>query len=233
MKTLGVIGGMSWQSTAVYYRLLNEAVAERRGGLHSAPLLLASVDFDAVATLQRGGEWPAAAQLLGRAGRGLKAAGAQALVIATNTMHLVAAAVAEAAGLPLLHIADATAHALCADGHSRVGLLGTRFTMEHPFYREHLLQRHGIETIVPDAADRDLVHHVIYDELCRGIVRDASRDAYVAVIERLRDAGATAVVLGCTEIMLLLPPGTALALPAYDTTALHARHAVDWMLQPD
>jgi len=230
MRTLGLLGGMSWQSTAVYYRLLNEGVAQRRGGLHSAALVLASVDFEAIAALQRAGNWPATAHTLARAAQGLKAAGAQALVIATNTMHIVAEMIEQACGLPLLHIADATAHALHADGHRRVGLLGTRFTMEQPFYRGHLLQRHGIETLVPGVEDRALVHRVIFDELCRGVVSDASRDACRGVVERLRDDGATAVVLGCTELVLLLPAGSALAIPAYDTTALHARQALDWML---
>jgi aspartate racemase len=230
MRTLGLLGGMSWQSTAVYYRLLNEGVAQRRGGLHSAALVMASVDFEAIAALQRVGDWPATANTLARAAQGLKAAGAQALVIATNTMHIVAEMIERACGLPLLHIADATAHALRADGHRRIGLLGTRFTMEQPFYREHLLQRHGVETLVPGDEDRALVHRVIFDELCRGIVSDASRDACRGVIERLRNDGATAVVLGCTELVLLLPAGSTLALPAYDTTALHAQQALDWML---
>lgn len=231
MKTLGILGGMSWESTLVYYRLLNQGVARRLGGLHSAPLILHSVDFAAIAALQRAGAWDEAARQLGLAGRSLKQAGAQALLIATNTMHLVAQPVSESAGLPLLHIADATGRALRAAGHARVGLLGTRFTMEQSFLRDHLQRQHGVEALVPDAADRDVVHHVIFDELCRGTVSDASRTAYLAVIERLAQRGCTAAVLGCTEIGLLLPPGTPAALPLFDTTVLHAEAALEWMCE--
>jgi len=233
MKTLGILGGMSWESTAVYYRLLNQGVARRRGGLHSAPLLLHSIDFAPLAALQAAGRWDEAARQLGQAGHALKQAGAQALLIATNTMHRVAPAVHQAAGLPLLHIADATGAALRAAGHERVGLLGTRFTMEQDFLRGHLRRTHGIETLVPEADDRALVHAVIFDELCRGIVRDASRAAYLGVIERLAQRGCSAAALACTEIGLLLPPGTAAALPLFDTTLLHAEAALDWMCEED
>ena len=232
MKTLGLLGGMSWESTLVYYRLLNQGVARRPGGLHSAPLLLHSMDFAQVAALQRAGDWDEAARRLGEAGRGLRQAGAQAL-IATNTMHLVAEPVRQAAGLPLLHIADATGAALRAAGHRRVGLLGTRFTMEQRFLRDHLLQGYGIDAVAPEAADRECVHQVIFDELCRGIVSPASRAAYLGVIDRLAERGCTAVALGCTEIGLLLPPDTPSAVPLFDTTVLHAEAALAWMCDED
>lgn len=228
MKTLGLLGGMSWESTLVYYRLINQGVAERRGGLHSAPLRLHSFDFETVAARQRAGDWPGAAALLGDAALGLARAGAQGLLIATNTMHLVAEPVREACGLPLLHIGDATGRALASAGHRRVGLLGTRFTMEQDFLHRHLAG-FGVEAVSPAADDRERVHSIIFDELCRGRLLDASRDAYLAVIERLARRGCDAVILGCTEIGLLLPPGTPAALPMFDTTVLHARSAVDWI----
>ncbi len=230
MKTLAVLGGMSWESTLVYYRLLNQGVARRCGGLHSAPLLIHSVDFATIEALQRVGDWAAAARRLGAAAHGLKAAGAQGLLIATNTMHLVADEVRDAAGLPLLHIGDAIGAALRAQGHTTVGLLGTRFTMEQDFLRRHLREHHGIDTLTPEPAERDTVHRVIYEELCRGVVTEASRDAYLAIIDRLARRGCAAVALACTEIGLLLPEGTPAALPLFDTTALHAAAAVNWML---
>jgi aspartate racemase len=232
MKTLGLLGGMSWESTLVYYRLLNEGVARRRGGLHSAPLLIHSVDFAPIARLQQAGDWAAAGQVLGEAARGLRAAGAQGLLIATHTMHLVASAVQDAAGLPLLHIADAAIEALKAQGHRRVGLLGTRFTMEQPLLREHYAGA-GIEVVVPEGDDRELVHRVIFEELCRGLVRDASRAAYQRIVEALAALDCSAVLLACTEICLLLPPGTPCALPMFDTTALHAAAAVHWMCEEE
>lgn len=230
MKCLGLIGGMSWESTLLYYRQLNQGVAARLGGLHSARLLLHSVDFADVAALQAAGDWAGAAALLGRAARGLREAGAQGLVVATNTMHKVADRIEQAAGLALLHIADATAAAVRAAGVSRIGLLGTRFTMEDPFIVIHRLQqRHGLQVLVPGDDDRATVHRVIYDELCRGVVDDASRRDYVAVIERLQQQGAQGVILGCTEITLLIDAGCS-PLPVFDSTALHAAAAVDWML---
>jgi aspartate racemase len=230
MKVLGVLGGMSWESTALYYRLINQGVAQRLGGLHSADLRLHSVDFAPVAALQAQGDWPAAARLLAGAAAGLKAAGAQGLVLATNTMHKVAAQVQADSGLPLLHIADATGAALRAAGVQRAALLGTRFTMEDAsIVREPLAQRHGVQTAVPDAEGRALMHRVIYDELCRGVISNASRDAVVALIEAQRAAGAQAVILGCTEITLLIDASCS-PLPLFDTTALHACAAVDWML---
>lgn len=229
MRTIGLIGGMSWESTASYYRVINEAVRDRMGGLHSARLVLHSVDFAEVAALQRADDWAGATQMLGDAGRGLAAAGAGALVICTNTMHLVADAVAEAAGVPVLHIGDTTAGALKAAGHHTVGLLGTRFTMERPFYRERL-QQHGLEVLVPDDAAMDDVHRIIFDELCVGEVRDASRARYRDVMAGLAARGATAIVLGCTEISMLVGDGDA-SVPLFDTMRLHALAAADWCMQ--
>ena len=229
MRTLGLIGGMSWESSALYYRWINEHVKSRLGGLHSAKVILHSVDFHEIEALQRADDWAGAARVLGDAGTALRAGGAELLVICTNTMHLVADEVAARAGLPVLHIADPTAEAIRAAGHQRVGLLGTRFTMERDFYAQRLRARHGLEVIVPDASDRALVHRVIYDELCCGVVRDESRAAYRAVIARLVAAGAQAVILGCTEITMLIH-GADAAVPIFDTTALHAQAAVDWAL---
>jgi aspartate racemase len=232
MRTLGLIGGMSWESTAVYYRLINQQVAARRGGLHSAPLLLHSVDFAAIAALQAQGDWDGAGRVLGQAAAGLRQAGAQALLVATNTMHTVADAIEAAAGLPLLHIADATGAALQAAGVRQAALLGTRFTMEDDtIVRARLQQRFGLTVRVPDEADRALMHRVIFEELCRGRVLDTSRDAIVALIARQRAAGADAVILGCTEIGMLIDAGCS-PLPVFDTTELHAAAAVHWMLEP-
>ena len=230
-RPLGVLGGMSWESTAVYYRLLNQGVAQRLGGLHSAPLLLHSVDFATVAALQSAGDWAGAGALLGRAAQGLQRAGAQGLVLATNTMHKVADAIEAASGLPLLHIADAAGAALRAAGVEHASLLGTLFTMEDDaIVRARLQQRFGLRVSVPAAEDRALMHRVIYEELCRGVVASASRTAVVALIDRQRAQGAQAVILGCTEIGLLIDAACS-PLPVYDTTALHAAAAVDWMLE--
>ena len=224
MKTIGLIGGMSWESTLPYYRLVNEAVKSHLGGLHSARLVLYSVDFHEVEQLQRSGDWARAGALLGEAAAALERAGADFLVLCTNTMHKVADAIEQATSIPLLHSADPTAEAILSTGLHRVGLLGTRFTMEQPFYRERLESRHGIQVLVPDDADRAEVHRVIYEELCLGSVREESRQVYRQVIERLVERGAEAVILGCTEIGLLV--GTADAsVPLFDTTLLHARAA--------
>lgn len=228
MRLLGVLGGMSWASTATYYRGLNEGVATRLGGLHSARLLLHSVDFAPIARAQHAGDWAATAALLGAAATGLGRAGAGALLLATNTMHKVADEVEAAAGIPLIHLADATADALVADGRHRVGLLATAFTMEEDFYAGRLRAR-GLEVVVPEAGDCAEVHRVIYDELCHDVVLDSSRRTYVAVVDRLALAGCEAVVLGCTEIGMLVGPAD-LALPSYDTTAAHVAAGVDWLL---
>lgn len=224
MKTLGLIGGMSWESTVPYYRLINQTVKEQLGGLHSARLLLYSVDFAQIERLQHAGDWDAAGVVLADAGRALRAGGAELLVICTNTMHKVADVVESASGLPLLHIADPTGEEIRRAGLQRIGLLGTRFTMEQDFYRQRLVERHGLEVLVPDADDRDTVHRVIYEELCLGTIREESRARYRAIIERLVARGAQGVILGCTEIGLLIGAEDA-AVPLFDTTALHARHA--------
>lgn len=234
MRCLGLLGGMSWESTAVYYRLLNEGVKAAKGGLHSAPLLLHSLDFAPVAAAQAAGDWEALSRQLGEAGRGLRLAGAEALLICTNTMHRLLEPVERLSGLPVLHIADATGDALLRQGCRRPALLGTRFTMEAAFYRDRLAERCGLQALVPDAAGRELVHGIIYDELCQGIVSPASRIAFLAVIAALRDQGADAVILGCTEITLLIGQAdldaAGLALPVFDTTALHAGAGVAFML---
>lgn len=228
MRLLGLLGGMSWESTLPYYRRINERVRERLGGLHSAELLLYSVDFAAIQALQHRGDWDAAGQMLAAASQALQRAGAQALVICTNTMHRVLPQIEPALDIPVLHIADATAARIRAAGLARVGLLGTRFTMEQDFYRGRLAQ-HGLEVLVPDEAQRALVHRVIYDELCQGRCLPQSRDAYRAVIADLVAAGAEAVILGCTEIGLLVGIDDS-AVPLFDTTVIHAEHAADWAL---
>jgi len=225
MKLIGLLGGMSWESTALYYRLMNEAVKARLGGLHSARILLHSVDFHDIEQRQHAGDWAGTADVLGDAARGLKAAGADFLVIATNTMHKVAAEIEARSDLPVLHIAEPTGQALAADGIGRVALLGTRFTMEQTFYRNHLQQFFGLEVIVPNSEARAAIHRVIYEELCRGIVTDASAGLFREIIDDLAASGAEAVILGCTEITMIVDPATA-TLPAYDTTALHASAAV-------
>lgn len=224
MKIVGLIGGMSWESTIPYYRHINESIKERLGGLHSAKIMLYSVDFHDIERLQHTGDWESAGRLLGDAARRLEGAGADFLVLCTNTMHKVAGAIEHAVEIPLLHIADPTAQAIRAAGHARVGLLGTRFTMEQDFYRARLAERHGLEVLVPPAADREIVHRVIYEELCRGRVREDSRREFRRVAGGLIAAGAQCVILGCTEISMLLKEGD-VAAPLFDTTALHARSA--------
>lgn len=230
MKTLGILGGMSWESTLVYYRELNRAVRQRRGGHHSAPLLLRSFDFAPIEALQREGRWDEAAQLLAHAALGLQAAGARGLVIATNTMHKVAPAIEAGLSIPLLHIADATGEAIRAAGLRRVGLLATRFTMEQDFYVDRLRERHALQVLTPEPRDRETVHRVIYDELCHGVVQASSRAEYLAIVDRLVARGCEGVILGCTEIMLLID-AQALPVPGFDTTALHVQRAVDWILE--
>ena len=228
MKTLGLIGGMSWESTVPYYRQINQQINQRLGGLHSAKIILYSVDFQQIEALQRSGDWQQAGQLLAEAAQALQHAGAQGLVLCTNTMHKVAAAINDATPLPLLHIADATAQQIKARGLNRIGLLGTRFTMEQDFYKARLLAQ-GIEVIIPDQPGRDLVHQVIYHELCLGQIKAESRLAYQQIIAGLVAQGAEGVILGCTEIGLLVQPDDA-AVPLFDTTTIHARAAADWML---
>lgn len=227
MRTLGLIGGMSWESTALYYRYINEITRERQGGLHSAPLALVSVDFASIEAMQMAGDWAAAGEALATAARQLEAAGAEILVLCTNTMHRVADAIEAAVVAPLLHIADATAEALLAAGHRQAGLLGTRFTMEQAFYRGRL-EGHGLDVRVPNEAGRAEVHRVIYEELCLGEVRDASRQAFLRAIDEM---GAQAVILGCTEIGMLVTPEHT-AVPLFDTTRVHAEAAVTAALAP-
>lgn len=229
MRVLGLIGGMSWESSASYYRLLNEGVRRRLGGQHNARTLMYTVDFADVESMQREGRWEEAGDLLADAARRLERGGADCVVLCTNTMHKLADRIESAVGIPLLHIVDATAAALAARGFDRVGLLGTAFTMEEAFYRGRLRDRFGVETIVPDEDGRRLVHGVIYDELCQGVVRPESRAAYAAVMGRLAEMGAQAIVLGCTEIGLLVGPADS-PLPLFDTTALHAAAAVEYAL---
>ncbi|MBK9439862.1 MAG: aspartate/glutamate racemase family protein [Comamonadaceae bacterium] len=229
MKTLGLIGGMSWESTVPYYRLINQTVREQLGGLHSAKIVLYSVDFAEVEHLQMSNQWDAAGALLADAAQKLAGAGADALVLCTNTMHKVASAIEQAVAIPLLHIADPTALAIQQAGFTTVGLLGTRFTMEQDFYRSRLEQNHGLTVLTPPASGRDLVHQIIYEELCLGQVHDTSRQAYLQVIDDLRQQGAQAIILGCTEIALLVQPQHT-DLPLFDTTALHARSAALWAL---
>jgi aspartate racemase len=228
MRTLGLLGGMAWPSTLDAYRRLNEQIGARLGGHHSAELLVWSVDFARVESLQTAGRWDEAGTLLADGAARLEQAGAEGLLLCTNTMHRVAPAIEAAVGIPLLHIADATAARILATDHTRVGLLGTRFTMEEPFYRERL-QHRGLQVVTPDADDRAEIHRVIYDELVHGIVLPDSRTTYIAIGERLVAAGAEAVIAGCTEIELLLGDDD-LSVPLHPTTAIHVDAAVDWML---
>lgn len=230
MKVIGLIGGMSWESTIPYYRLINETVKARLGSLHSARLVLCSVDFHEIERMQAAGDWAAAGRAMADAARSLQAAGAEFIVLATNTMHRVADAIEGAVDLPLLHIADPTAEALVAAGHDRVGLLGTRFTMEQAFYRERLSRRWGLQVLVPGPEDRGHVHRIIYDELCLGVVREDSRARFRRAIDDLVADGAQAVILGCTEISLLVAQADA-GVPLFDTTALHARAAAEYALR--
>jgi aspartate racemase len=224
MKTIGLLGGMSWESTQSYYRAINEAVREQLGGLHSAKIVLYSVDFAEIEALQVQGDWDKAGQLLAVAASAVERAGADFLVICTNTMHKVVPAIAAGISMPILHIADATADELIAQGVKQVGLLGTRFTMEQAFYKDRLMAR-GIAVVVPDQADRDRVNRVIYEELCLGVIKADSRARYLDIIHRLQLQGAEAVILGCTEIALLVQQSdTPVAL--FDTTAIHAQQAV-------
>jgi len=225
MRTIGLLGGMSWESTAIYYRLANELVRERLGGLHSARLLMLSVDFAPIEELQVAGRWDEAGRLLAADARRLEAGGADLLVLCTNTMHKVADAVQEAVSIPLLHLGDATAGAVREAGLTTVGLLATGFTMSQDFYRDRL-ESHRLTVLVPSAEDQAMVHRVIYDELCLGVVRDESRAAYVDVVDRLVRSGAEGVILGCTEIEMLIGPGD-LDVPSFPTTRIHVEAALD------
>lgn len=230
MKTLGLIGGMSWESTAIYYRLLNEIVRERLGGLHSAKLLLWSFDFAEIAERQHAGDWQGAGALLTDAARKLESAGAEGLLICTNTMHKLADTVQAAASIPLIHIADATAVAVRQAGVNRPALLATRFTMEQDFYKGRLADRYGLHPVVPDEPGRDMVHRVIYDELCQGIIIGESKAAYIDEIARMRrDEKIDSVIMGCTEITMLIGQPD-FDIPVFDTTRIHAEAAVAFAL---
>jgi aspartate racemase len=229
MKTLGLIGGMSWESTIPYYRHINEAVKEKLGGLHSAKIVLYSVDFAEIEACQRDGDWEAAGRLLAAAGKAVEAGGAEILILCTNTMHKVAPAIEAAIGIPMVHIADATAEAVLGAGFTSIGLLGTSFTMEQDFYKARLADRFGLQVLVPGKEDRDLVHRVIYQELCLGTVNPASRLEFRRIIAELVAGGAQGVILGCTEIGLLVGSGDA-SVPLFDTAELHARKAASLAL---
>lgn len=225
MKTIGLLGGMSWESTALYYRLINEGIKARLGGLHSAKIVIVSLDFHEVEAMQMRDDWDKAARCLTAGARRIEKAGADFLLICTNTMHKVAGRVQAGIDIPLLHIADATAEWIKADGKQRIGLLGTNFTMEEPFYKDRLADEHGLEVLVPPKSDREIVHSIIYNELCLGIVEDASRREYLRIIDNLHSQGAEGVIEGCTEIVMLVQQQHT-AVPLYDTTAIHAQQAV-------
>jgi aspartate racemase len=229
MKRIGLLGGMSWESSAVYYRLVNEATRERLGGLHSADCVLRSVDFAEIEALQREGRWDAAGERLAQEARALVAAGAELLVLCTNTMHKVAEAIVAAIDVPFVHIADTTAHAVRTRGLTTVGLLATAYTMEQDFYVGRLRDQHGLDVLVPDEDDRQIVHRVIYEELCVGVVDDGSRDEYRRVMRDLAARGAEGILLGCTEIDLLVGEQDS-PVPVFDTTRLHAQRAVELAL---
>lgn len=225
MKVIGLLGGMSWESTALYYRILNQQVKQRLGGLHSAQLVLYSVDFQPIEQLQAAGEWQQAGEMLAAAAQNLERAGAEFIVLCTNTMHKVAPQISAAVSLPLLHIADATGRRIQQAGLRKVGLLATRFTMEQAFYRGRLEQHFNLQVIVPEEEDRALVHQVIYHELCLGTINPASRQRYRQIMQQLIDQGAEAIILGCTEITLLVDDSDA-SVPLFDTTLIHAEEAV-------
>jgi len=225
-----MLGGMSWESTQEYYRRINRGIGEELGGLHSAKVILNSVDFDEIEKLQYEGAWDRMGILLSNAAYSVEKAGAEGLIICTNTMHRLVPDISQNITIPILHIADATAHRLVADGMEKVGLLGTAFTMEQDFYKGRLSEKFGLEVLTPNAVQRQKIHSVIYDELCLGITKEASRDYYSEVISALAEQGAQAVILGCTEIGLLISQ-TDSPLPIYDTAVIHAEAAVTWMLE--
>ncbi|HEJ8282930.1 TPA: aspartate/glutamate racemase [Klebsiella oxytoca] len=229
MKTIGLLGGMSWESTIPYYRLINEGIKARLGGLHSASLLLHSVDFHEIEACQSNGDWERAGEILAQAAFGLQQAGAEGIVLCTNTMHKVAQAIETRCDVPFLHIADATGRAIIAKGQRRVALLGTRYTMEQDFYRGRLQQQFAIDTLIPEAEDRTRINQIIFDELCLGVFNAHSCDYYLQVIDALAEQGAEGVIFGCTEIGLLVPEESS-PLPVFDTTAIHAADAVEFML---
>ena len=229
MKTIGLLGGMSWESTIPYYRLINEGVKQSLGGLHSAKILLHSVDFHEIEECQSNGDWQRAGEILAQAAVGLQQAGAEGIVLCTNTMHKVTEAIESACDVPFLHIADATGRAIQKQQMNNVALLGTRYTMEQDFYRGRLQTEFGISTLIPEADDRQKINQIIFDELCLGEFSEASRDYYLGVIDQLAEQGAHGVIFGCTEIGLLVPTELS-PLPVFDTAAIHAQDAVAFML---
>ena len=229
MKTVGMLGGMSWESTASYYKALNEGVKSRLGGLHSAKICLYSVDFDEIEKLQHQGKWSETALILAEAAKSVERGGADFLMICTNTMHKVVPEIESQISIPILHIADATAESLVQDGITKVGLLGTRFTMEQDFYKGRISEKFGIDVVVPTADEQTVVHDIIYQELCLGEIKSESRDRYLKIIANLHAQGAQAVILGCTEIALLVKQSDT-TVPLYDTTEIHAAHGVEWAL---
>jgi aspartate racemase len=230
MKMIGMIAGMSWESSLEYYRIINQAVKERLGGLHSARSLMVSVDFAEIEVLQREGRWEQATQAMIDAARSVEAGGADLLIICTNTMHKMAEAVQQGIGIPLLHIADATAQVIKDQGLQRVGLLGTRFTMQEDFYRGRLMEKHNLEVLIPESVDRETMHCIIYEELVLGRIEPASKAATLCIIDNLADAGAEGIILGCTEIGLLVSQADS-RLPLFDTTRIHALAAVQFALK--
>ena len=225
MKTIGLLGGMSWESTALYYRWINEEVKRRLGKLHSARIAMVSVDFQEIEELQHLGEWEHTGEILTTAAQQIEAAGADFLVICTNTMHKVVPQIESGIDIPILHIADATAEKIKENKMSTIGLLGTNFTMEQDFYKGRLVERHGLDVIVPSEADRQIVHRIIYDELCRGIVKEESRQEYVRIMTQMRQDGAEGIIEGCTEIVMLVQQRHT-SIPLFDTTVIHAEAAV-------
>jgi len=225
MKTIGLLGGMSWESTELYYRLINQGVKEKLGGLHSAKIAMVSVNFQEIEVLQNSGQWERAGTILAGAAQRIEAAGADFLLICTNTMHKVAPQIQSAIGIPVLHLADATARRIKAGHIKTVGLLGTRFTMEGDFYKVRLIEKHGLNVTIPSPSEREIVHRVIFDELCRGVVKDASRTAYLKIIEQMHRDGAEAIIEGCTEIVMLVQKEHT-DIRLFDTTAIHAEAAV-------
>jgi aspartate racemase len=230
MKTIGLIGGMSWESSIEYYRIINEVTKEKLGGLHSAKSVMVSVDFAEIEAMQMRGDWQSAGQAMAAAAKSLEDGGADCVVLCTNTMHLVADAMQAAVSIPMLHIADGTAERILAAGIKTIALLGTRFTMEKDFYKQRLVDQFGLHVLIPDEEDRETVHRVIYDELVKGEILQESRRKYLAIVKKLQQAGAEGVILGCTEIGLLIHDGDC-AIPFFDTTRIHAEAAVEWALQ--
>jgi len=230
MKTVGLLGGMSWESSVGYYRTINEGIKDRLGGLHSAKIAMFSVDFAPIEKLQHNGDWQGTAKILCEAAINIESAGADFLLICTNTMHKVASQIEEAINIPLLHIADATAEVLNKKGIKRVGLLGTAFTMEQEFYKDRLNSKFGLTVLTPDEADRKIVHDIIYQELCLGVINHASKIEYLRIIESLAQQGAEAVILGCTEISMLVDQSDT-QITLLDTTSIHAQQAVEWAIK--